>query len=239
MGKQSFFGLKSMLNDLIFLYGPPGSGKTTSGQLLAENLGLPFLDLDGEIENTCNKSIPELFSSQGEAGFRNCERGILKSLLAAQPGVMALGGGALLDEDSRLLVESCGSVVCLSASLLVLLKRLRAAAPNRPLLAGDLEIQLANLLECRSAHYASFPLKTENDAASLEKTVWQIQVLLGRFHVRGMGAGYDVRISPGALDDLGAALPQRALCSGVVLVSDEQVALLYGKRVLGSLAAAR
>ena len=232
MVKRWSIGLMIMLHEWIFLYGPPGCGKTASGRLLAGALGLPFTDLDAQIEQAHGKSIPELFASHGEAGFRELESAVLKSILVTEPGVMALGGGALLDEHNRRLVESRGPVVCLSASLGVLLERLRNSSAPRPLLADDLEPMLADLLERRSAHYASFPRQLGNDDVSLEQTVWQIQVCIGRFHLQGMGAAYDVRVSPGLLDGLGAALQQRGLRSPLVVVSDENVAPLYAGRVL-------
>ena len=139
----------SLLAQRIFLYGPPGSGKSSLGRLLADGLDLPFCDLDSEIEAQAGKSIPELFKEEGEPGFRARERACLASLLdrpfgvAPLPlndsngnGVAALGGGSLLDPESRALVESCGQVLCLRASPEALGERLRGSAGLRPLL-GD------------------------------------------------------------------------------------------------------
>lgn len=148
-----------MLNDWIFLYGPPGSGKSSMGRRLAQALNLPFLDLDEQVEKACSSSIPEIFADQGEAQFRQLEKRMLLQLLDGQPGVMALGGGSLLDQASRERVEACGPVVCLSASLPVLLKRLSASDNQRPLLVYDPERNLADLLGKRTDHYASFPFR--------------------------------------------------------------------------------
>ncbi len=238
MGKRWSFGLKIMRNEWIFVYGPPGSGKSSVGRLLAEALALPFVDVDLEIEKASGRSISEVFSVQGEMAFRRQEKETLQRLLAAQPAVLALGGGALLDAGSRALVVSRGPVVCLSVSLAGLRERLQTTAPNRPLLAGDLAGRLANLLASRSEHYASFPLQVKNEGISMEKAAWQAQVRLGRFYVRGMGAGYDVRVLPGELDRLGQALAGRDLGGPVALVSDEHVAPLYAQRVIRSLASA-
>ncbi|MEJ2305100.1 MAG: shikimate kinase, partial [Anaerolineales bacterium] len=91
----------SHLQSKIFIYGPPGSGKSTLGCMLAENLALPFLDLDEIIVDQAGISIPEIFAREGETGFRKWERAGLAKLLEADWGVVALGGGALLDTESR------------------------------------------------------------------------------------------------------------------------------------------
>ncbi len=82
--------------DKIFIYGPPGSGKSAAGRQLASALGLPFYDLDEEIEARSRATIPQLFQREGEAGFRRRERKVLAKFLDGA-GVVALGGGALLD----------------------------------------------------------------------------------------------------------------------------------------------
>src|SRR4030042_6700957 len=155
-----------------------------------------------------------------------------------QPGVMALGGGALIDAGNQELVRTHGPVVCLSASLETLQERLRSDAPNRPLLSGDLVSCLEELLKKRSEHYTSFSLQFRNEEFSLEQAAWNVQVLVGRFHVRGMGAGYDVWVIPGELDRLGQALSSRGLRGPVALVCDEHVGPLYAGRVLDSLRSA-
>ncbi len=227
-----------MKNEWIFVYGPPGAGKSSVGRLLAEDLQLPFVDLDAEIEQASGRPIPALFAEQGEAGFRQIERDLIERFLRERPGVTALGGGALLDEGSRTHVVARGPVICLSASLETLQERLRAAATERPLLAGGLEGRLANLLESRRSHYASFPNQVKNDDIPLSEAAWQAQVSLGCFHVRGMGAGYDVRVLPGGLAELGPRLASCDLRGPVALVCDEQVAALYAQMACDSLRSA-
>ncbi len=72
------------MSELLFIYGPPGSGKSSLGRQLAQNLGLPFCDLDGEIEAHSGRSITELFAEEGEPGFRLRERDTLDHLLASE-----------------------------------------------------------------------------------------------------------------------------------------------------------
>ena len=221
----------------IFIYGPPGSGKSAAGRHLASALGLPFYDLDEEIEARSRATIPELFQREGEAGFRRRERRVLAKFLVGA-GVVALGGGALLNPSNRSDVEAAGRVICLSAAVDDLVERLLADVEERPLLAGDLHSRLAELLEHRAAHYKSFALQVETSGLSPDATAWEAQVRLGMFHVRGMGSGYDVRVLPGGLEQIGEMLAQRRLKAPVALVADEHVAPLYGEKVLRSLQAA-
>ena len=81
----------------LFLYGPPGSGKSTLGKLLAERLGLPFLDLDKEVQNEAGMPVRRIFAEEGEAGFRAREKRALDSACRHERCVVALGGGTLLD----------------------------------------------------------------------------------------------------------------------------------------------
>ncbi len=96
------------VNRFIFLYGPPGAGKSSVGRRLAKVLEVPFCDLDGEIELFSRMSIEEIFSRDGEGVFRRLEKAALERIVESGDGVVALGGGALLDESSRSLVEKRG-----------------------------------------------------------------------------------------------------------------------------------
>lgn len=230
--------MASMKNRKLFIYGPPGSGKSTVGRLLARNLGLPFHDLDGEIETRLGKNVGEIFSTEGEPAFRVYEQAELHRLLAEGVMVVALGGGTLVDGETRRLVEDCAPVVLLDAPPNVLAARLQSGAHLRPLLAGDASARLKGLLEQRKDHYDSFSLRLDTARLEPEQAAWEAQIRLGMFHILGMAEaknpyseGYDVRVQPGGLDSLGELLRQRRLSGPVVLVSDKNVAALYAGRV--------
>jgi shikimate kinase/3-dehydroquinate synthase len=218
----------------VFLYGPPGSGKSSVGQALAESLDQPFLDLDSIIEQKTGKTISRIITERGEATFRDIEAETLKGILVGQTEIIALGGGALLRAENRELVESAGDVICLTANLEALLHRLYAEENQRPLLDGDLRGKLSALLAKRSEHYQSFKCLFNTDSQEPAQIATAIQVALGRFHVRGMGSGYDVLVQPGGLDQLGELLRARRL-ENPLLVSDENVAPLYAEQALDSL----
>jgi len=225
---------------IIFLYGPPGSGKTSTGQRLAKALNLPFIDLDHEITVKAQQSIPEIFAREKESGFRARESAALKAAITHEPAVIALGGGSLLDPQNRETAEKRGKVVCLTAPQGVLVERVRKLEGTRPLLgrAAELENRLEALLAARSAHYASFSEKIDTQSLSTDQAAWQIQVRLGMFYVTGMGSGYDVRVFPGSLDRLGDLMKTHRLAGPVALVSDENVGPLHGDRAAQSLNAA-
>ena len=223
------------MKPLIFTYGPPGSGKTTIGKRLAEQLNLPFLDMDDEIERRSGKSIPEIFASEGENGFRQRESTLLRNVIMEHYGVIALGGGALLNPQNRKLAQESGFVVCLSASCDVLMHRLSNDGRQRPLLIGetnaDRSARLEALLTQRADHYASFNPVLDTSHKECEDLVWEVQVRLGVFHVHGMGKGYDVWVSESGFEQIGEALQWRNLHGPIALITDEKVGGIYAERV--------
>lgn len=148
------------MNANLYLYGAPGSGKSTFGRELAARKGMPFVDLDDEIERRDGRRIADIFAQDGEAAFREMERSELRRVSALPGQVVALGGGALLDSGSRRLAEETGRVVFIECPEDELIRRV-ARSQARPLLAGDAATRLRNLLSSRREHYSSFRERIE------------------------------------------------------------------------------
>lgn len=121
----------------LVLVGPMGAGKSSIGRRLAHACGLPFVDLDREIETRAGTDIPTIFAHEGEAGFRRREREALADLLEGAPCVLATGGGAVLDPDNRARMRRQGFVVYLRIDVDAQLARLAHDRSSRPLIAGD------------------------------------------------------------------------------------------------------
>lgn len=113
-----------------------GAGKSSVGRRLARELGLAFHDTDARIRERTGVDIPLIFEIEGEAGFRQRERDVLRELAGTTEGIIATGGGIVLDRDNRRLLRETGLVVHLSASLDTLLER-TTRNRNRPLLQND------------------------------------------------------------------------------------------------------
>src|SRR5579871_6702636 len=99
----------------IVLTGMMGAGKSSIGRRLAARLGLPFVDADSEIELAANASIPEIFDRHGEAYFRDGERRVIRRLLDGQPKVLATGGGAFIQPETREAIRQAGVSIWLKA----------------------------------------------------------------------------------------------------------------------------
>lgn len=138
----------------LVLVGMPGAGKSSVGRRLAKRLGLPFFDADDEIEKAAGMAIPEIFATRGEAEFRMGEKRVVARLIQGAPNVIATGGGAFMNEETRAAVAANGVSVWLRADLPTLLKRVKKRN-DRPLLAaGDAAERLAALLAEREHIYA-------------------------------------------------------------------------------------
>ncbi len=116
----------------IVLVGMMGAGKSSIGRRLAGRLGIPFIDADTEIENAAGMTIPEIFDKHGEPYFRAGEKRVIARLLDNGPQVLATGGGAVMDQNTRDLIHIKGISVWLKADLDVLLKRTKRRN-DRPL----------------------------------------------------------------------------------------------------------
>ncbi|WP_229072450.1 shikimate kinase [Actinoplanes sp. DH11] len=153
------------------LTGVMGAGKTTVGVALAERLGVPFADTDTIIEERAGKPIPEIFVDDGEAAFRELERAVVVECLETFGGVLALGGGAILDESTRRRLTGL-PVVFLSVGLTDALKRVGLGA-GRPLLAMNPRATLKYLMDQRrplyleaAAHTVATDGRTPEDLAA-------------------------------------------------------------------------
>ncbi len=164
----------------IVLVGLMGCGKSAIGRRLAAKLALPFVDADEEIEKAAGKSIEDIFADHGEPYFREGERKVLSRLLRSGPQVLATGGGAFMNEETRATVAEHGVSVWLRAELPLLVRRV-AKRGNRPLLkGGDPEAVLQSLITTRYPVYAQADLTVESRDVPHEVIVAEIAERLGQ-----------------------------------------------------------
>jgi len=163
----------------IVLIGMMGAGKSSLGVRLAEALETTFLDADAEVEKAAAMSIAEIFEKHGEAAFRDGERRVIKRLLDEGPMVLALGGGAFMDDQTRALVQQKALSVWLDVPLAELVKRVKKKPDKRPLLKGqNIEAKLTELMQTRGPVYATAALRVDVGGGTHEQAVARLLAAL-------------------------------------------------------------
>ena len=148
-----------------------GVGKSTLGQLLAGRLGMPFYDMDDEIERTSGKKIGEIFEAEGEEAFRALESELLRSIVKRAPGVVATGGGTFCRPENRDLIRSAGVSVWLDAPIELILER-GSRENQRPLWTSPERIR--SLLEDRLPLYDQADVHFRIESLPRDETVTQL-----------------------------------------------------------------
>jgi shikimate kinase len=155
----------------ILLVGMMGSGKSTVGRRLAARLGLPFYDADEEIEKAADLSISEIFQRYGEAHFRDGERRVITRLIDGPRCVIATGGGAFAEDNTRAEILARGLAIWLDVPIPVLVERV-SRRNHRPLLHGRNPAEvIADLMDKRAPAYAEAHLRVRCDASPHARAV--------------------------------------------------------------------
>jgi shikimate kinase len=166
----------------IVLVGMMGVGKSSIGRRLAARLGVPFVDADAEIEKAAGMSIADIFARHGEADFRSGEARVIARLLDGGPQVLATGGGAVMNADTRAAIKAKGVSIWLSAELDVLMRRINKRKTERPLLqTADPAATLRELLTAREPVYAQADLTVQSREVPHDAIVSEIMAALAAF----------------------------------------------------------
>ncbi len=250
LGKAGLKDLSGAVSELpavfagrsIVLVGLMGAGKTSIGRRMAARLGVPFRDADAEIELAAGCSIPELFRRYGEQDFRGGERRVIRRLLANDPMVLATGGGAFMDAETRAAIRADGISMWLRCKLTTLVRRV-GTRHNRPLLErGDPAEILGRLMEQRHPVYAEADIVVDCGDEPPEHTTSKVLQALHdwrpprRLTVALDSAGYDVVVGDGLLARAGALLAPVIPQKRAVVVTDATVAALHLPALLAGLA---
>jgi len=227
---------------IIVLVGLMGAGKTTIGRRLAARLGLDFVDADHEIERAAGCTIAEIFARHGEPAFRDGERRVIQRLLQGPPKVLATGGGAFIDSQTRRLVKKHARSIWLRCPLPILVKRV-SGRTGRPLLdKGNVETTLVTLQAQRHPIYAEADIIVDCGDDSVDHGAQRIiEALESHAHplrvpVTLESHHYDVLIGSDLISRAGAYLAPFLPQKRVVVVTDQNVAVLHLPRLMAALA---
>jgi shikimate kinase len=163
----------------VVMVGMMGAGKSSIGKRLAARLGVPFADADAAIEEAAGMSIGDIFETHGESSFRSGEARVIARLLENGPQVLATGGGAFVNPETRARIEEKGISVWLKADMDVLLRRVLRRRNDRPLIRNDdPTVTLTNLLAAREPYYSQANLTVVSRDVPHEVIVEEIVTLL-------------------------------------------------------------
>src|ERR1700722_7642430 len=166
----------------IVLVGMMGVGKSSIGRRLGARLGVPFVDADTEIEKAAGKSIPDIFARHGDADFRRGEARGIARLLDGGPQVLATGGGAVMNADTRQQIKTKGVSIWLNAEVDVLMRRINKRKNDRPMLqTADPAATLRELLVAREPAYAQADLTVQSREVPHDAIVSEIMIVLAVF----------------------------------------------------------
>jgi shikimate kinase len=166
----------------IVLTGMMGVGKSSIGRRLAARLGVPFVDADAEIEKSANMSIADIFARHGEDYFRSGEARVIARLLDSGPQILASGGGAVMNVDTRSAIKARGVSIWLKADLDVLMRRIAKRKHERPMLHTDDPAEtLRQLLITREPVYALADLTVQSREVPHDAIVAEIMRVLTDF----------------------------------------------------------
>jgi len=165
----------------VVLVGMMGAGKSSIGRRLAQRLGISFVDADAEIEAAAGMTIAEIFATYGESYFRSGEQRVIARLLESGPQVLATGGGAFMNDETRAGIRQKGVSVWLKAEFDVLMRRVkRRATADRPMLQGDPAQRIRHLMDERYPLYAQADVTVMSREVSHEIIVNEIVAELAR-----------------------------------------------------------
>jgi shikimate kinase len=154
----------------LVLVGPPGSGKTAAGRMVAERLARPFLDFDEEIERRERRTVAALFAEEGEARFRELEHEVSASVASAAPMVLSPGGGWMTNPAAAATLRPSARIIYLRVTPAAAIARMGKAAQARPLLAGDDPLAaLGALIARRAPFYETADHSIDTTALSLDE----------------------------------------------------------------------
>lgn len=161
----------------IILVGFMGTGKTVVGKALAEALGFQYLDTDDLIVEMADKTIPEIFSQEGEAQFRDYETEAIRKVCKLRDHVIATGGGAVLRDENVALMKKAGKMICLAATPEIIYDRVKTDT-YRPLLqVGDPMASIKELLALRKAFYDLANVRIDTSKLSIAQVVHKILMI--------------------------------------------------------------
>ena len=226
----------------VVLVGFMGSGKSTMGPHLAQRLERPFVDLDDVIESDAGRPVAEIFSSEGEAGFRERESRCLQRVLERDGSVLAVGGGAPMHDENWARIRSGNTVVALIAEPTELAHRLDGST-DRPLLSSDKASAIATLLPVRMPRYLEADLVVRTDGIDPAEVAEQVHGRLSggglqRILIDVPGSPHEVTVGYALTHVLASALQRMRISGAVVVISDEHVADRHAQALIDAIAAA-